>query len=59
LTGKIYRPGKGRGVRNFIQGGAATLLDIPLEKEQQLESLQLEIIENDVIIDLTGITLKQ
>lgn len=59
LTGEFYRPGKGRGVRQFIKGGAATILDIPLDKNKELASLHLKTTANEVIIGLLGLSLKR
>jgi hypothetical protein len=40
-----------------IDGGAGTLLDLPLDSHKQLKSLQLKTLANDVVIGLMGITL--
>ena len=40
-----------------IEGGAATVLDLPLDSEKELKQLQLETTANDVVIGLMGITL--
>jgi hypothetical protein len=40
-----------------IDGGAATVLDLPLDKTKQLKSLQLKTQANDVVIGLMGLTL--
>ena len=42
-----------------IKGGAGILLDLPLNKAKELESLQLETQANDVIIGLMAITLQR
>lgn len=41
-----------------IDGGAGVLLDMPLDKEKQLEYLRLETISNDIVIGLMAITLQ-
>jgi len=41
----------------MIDGGAATLLDLPLDSEKELESVCLKTLSNDVVIGLMGITL--
>ncbi len=47
-----------RGFSNFgIDGGAATVLDMPLNEKKQLKSLILKTIANDVVIGLMSITL--
>jgi hypothetical protein len=40
-----------------IDGGAATVLQMPLNAEKELESLILKTIANDVVIGLMSITL--
>ena len=40
-----------------IDGGAATVLDLPLNKNKTLQSLRLQTTANDVVIGLMGITL--
>lgn len=40
-----------------IQGGAATILDMPLEGNKRLQSLELKTIANDVVIGLMSVTL--
>ena len=47
-----------RGFSNFgIDGGAATVLDMPLNEKKQLKNLVLKSIANDVVIGLMSITL--
>ncbi|HJS54792.1 MAG TPA: hypothetical protein VJ765_09620, partial [Chitinophagaceae bacterium] len=47
-----------RGFSNFgIDGGAATVLDMPLNKNKQLKNLVLKAIANDVVIGLMALTL--
>ena len=49
-----------KGFTNFaIDGGAATLLDFPLNPQKHLKRLVLKTIANDVVIGLMGITLLQ
>ena len=40
-----------------IDGGAATVLDLPLDKSKTLKNLQLKTLNNDVVIGLMGVTL--
>jgi len=40
-----------------IDGGAATVLDIPLNYSKTLKKITLKTIANDVVIGLMGITL--
>ncbi len=41
----------------YVEGGMVTLLDLPLDRKKELESLSLETIANEVVIGLMGITL--
>jgi len=45
--------GKGRAVR----GGAATVLDLPLDPTKELQSLTVRTLANEVVIGLMGLTL--
>lgn len=40
-----------------IEGGAATVLDMPLDNRKELDHLQLETIANDVVIGLMAVSL--
>ena len=40
-----------------INGGAATVLDLPLNSAKKLKSIELETIANDVVIGIMAITL--
>ncbi len=40
-----------------IEGGAATLLDMPLNENKDLASLELKTVANDIVIGLMSITL--
>ncbi len=44
---------------NKIEGGAASMLDLTLNKEKELQELQLITNTNDVVIGLMAATLKQ
>ena len=50
-----------KGIKGFagrgIDGGAATILDLPLNPAKELKNLQLKTIANDVVIGLMGVTL--
>jgi len=46
---------KNRG--NRIKGGAATVLDLPLNPKKELKQLSLKTLANDVVIGLMAITL--
>jgi hypothetical protein len=47
-----------KGFSNYgIEGGAGTILDLPLNKTKTLKSLTLKTIANDVVIGLMSVTL--
>lgn len=47
-----------KGFSNFgIEGGAATVLSMPLNKNKKLKNLVLKAVANDVVIGLMGVTL--
>ncbi|HEY6503069.1 MAG TPA: DUF4450 domain-containing protein [Chitinophagaceae bacterium] len=47
-----------RGFSNFgIDGGAATVLDMPLDNRKQLKNLVLRAVANDVVVGLMAVTL--
>ncbi len=48
-----------QGVSRMVDGGAAVLLDLPLNPKKKLSHLVLETYSNDVIIGLMGITLQR
>ncbi|MEN2487146.1 DUF4450 domain-containing protein [Flavobacterium sp. B11] len=61
-TGEISRDFKDfkaiKGFSNYgVEGGAGTILDLPLNKNKTLKSLTLKTIANDVVIGLMGVTL--
>ena len=60
-TGKIRMPDesgfKGRGGK--IPGGAATVLDLPLDKSKRLKSLTIRTLANEVVIGLMAVTLQR
>ncbi|UKT62993.1 hypothetical protein [Pedobacter mucosus] len=49
------------GIKGFssfgIDGGAATILDLPLNPDKQLKELRLVTLTNDVVIGLMSVTL--
>lgn len=53
---KHYTEIKGYSNR-AIDGGAATLLDLPLNRKKRLQSLQLIAVANDAVIGLISLTL--
>ena len=44
---------------NVLEGGAATLYDLPLDDKKELKHLQVEALSNDVVIGLLGVTLQR
>lgn len=42
---------------NRIEGGAATVLDLPLNPEKELKQLRLKTLANDVVIGVMAVTL--
>ena len=54
---------KGEHINNqdhqMIDGGAATVLDLPLDPAKTLKSLKLVTLANDVVIGLMSVTLKE
>lgn len=47
------------GVSREVDGGAAVLLEMPLNNKKSLSHLVLETLSNEVVIGLMGITLQQ
>ncbi len=49
------------GIKGFaakgVDGGAATILDLPLDNNKTLKNLQLSTLTNDVVIGLMAVTL--
>lgn len=61
-TGEISRDFKDfKTIKGFtsygVDGGAGTILDLPLDKNKTLKNLTLKTIANDVVIGLMGLTL--
>lgn len=59
---KYHAAELGRRMSNdpiYIDGGLATMLDVPLDPEKELDSLTLETIANEVVIGLMSITLAE
>lgn len=47
------------GVSREIDGGAAVLLEMPLNQQKELSHLVLETLSNEVVIGIMGITLQR
>ena len=60
-TGKIrvlkMESFKGRG--RVVPGGAATVLDLPLDANKELKSLTVRALANEVVIGLMSVTLQK
>ncbi len=56
-TGEAYLVGKGIGTEQWVEGGAASVLDLPLDESKELNSLTLSASANDVIIGIMAISL--
>ena len=61
-TGKMFSE-KGNSIEIYngkmIDGGAATVLDLPLDPSKYLKGLKLQTIANDVVIGLMSVTLQR
>jgi hypothetical protein len=61
MTGRVrmedVKTLKGRGGR--IPGGAATVLDLPLDRSKELKSLTVRALANEVVIGLMSVTLER
>jgi hypothetical protein len=47
---------KGKGGK--VPGGAATILDMPLDPQKELKSLTVRTLANEVVIGLMAVTLE-
>ncbi|WP_187270078.1 DUF4450 domain-containing protein [Pontibacter qinzhouensis] len=52
-----YASIQGFAYDSYIPGGAATVLDLPLNPAKKLKSLEVVALANDVVIGLMGVTL--
>ena len=62
-TGEVHREApRYTSIKGFtdraVDGGAATLLDMPLDPSKELKSMTLKALANEVVVGLMGITLK-
>lgn len=63
-TGELYKGGsltkyseiKGVSSR-AVEGGAATILDLPIDPNRELKSIKLTAVSNDVVIGLMSATI--
>lgn len=63
-TGELYKGGsltKYSGIKGFtdraVEGGAATILDLPIDPNKELKSIQLTAVSNDVVIGMMSATV--
>jgi hypothetical protein len=63
-TGELYKGGsltkysEIKGVSNrAVEGGAATILDLPIDPNKELKSIKLTAVSNDVVIGLMSATV--
>ncbi|MDQ0065070.1 DUF4450 domain-containing protein [Chryseobacterium lathyri] len=63
-TGELYKGGsltkyaEIKGVSNrAVEGGAATILDLPIDPNRELKSIKLTAVSNDVVIGLMSATV--
>ncbi|MCS3870205.1 hypothetical protein J3D55_003121 [Chryseobacterium ginsenosidimutans] len=63
-TGELYKGGsltKYSGIKGFtdraVEGGAATILDLPIDSNKELKSIKLTAVSNDVVIGLMSATV--
>lgn len=60
-TGEIFSAAESKAKFNgkiqYIDGGAATVLDMPLNPSKTLKSITLKTIANDVVVGLMSVTL--
>ncbi|MFY1045807.1 DUF4450 domain-containing protein [Chryseobacterium sp. GP-SGM7] len=63
-TGELYKGGtlnKYTSIKGFtdrqIDGGAATILDLPIDPNKELKSVKLTAVSNDVVIGMMSVTV--
>lgn len=63
-TGELYKGGslnKYSGIKGFtdraVEGGAATILDLPIDPNKELKTIQLTAVSNDVVIGMMSATV--
>jgi hypothetical protein len=55
-TGTIKIGGSNQ-IKNTIDGGAATVLDLPLDRRKELQKMVLKTVANEVVVGVMAITL--
>lgn len=63
-TGELYKGGslsRYSGIKGFteraVEGGAATILDLPIDPDKELKSIKLTAVSNDVVIGMMSATV--
>ncbi|WP_312075420.1 DUF4450 domain-containing protein [Chryseobacterium sp.] len=63
-TGELYKGGtlsKYSGIKGFtdraVEGGSATILDLPINPNKELKSIKLTAVSNDVVIGMMSATV--
>lgn len=56
---RVLDPAKFRGQGRKVPGGAATVLDLTVDPERELQSLTVRALANDVVIGLLSATLER
>lgn len=56
---RVLEPAKFRGAGRKVPGGAATVLDLTLDPERELQSLTVRALANDIVVGLMAATLER
>jgi hypothetical protein len=56
---RVLDPATFKGAGREVEGGAATVVEVPLDPSRPLKSLTLRTLANDVVIGMMGLTLDQ
>jgi hypothetical protein len=56
---RVLDPASFRGRGGAVPGGAATILDLVLDPQKELQSLTVRALANDVVIGLMAATLQR
>jgi hypothetical protein len=54
---RVLDPAAFKGAGREVEGGAATVIEVPLDPTRPLKSLTLRTLANDVVIGMMGLTL--
>jgi hypothetical protein len=54
---RVLDPATFKGTGREVEGGAATVIEVPLDPSRPLKGLALRALANDVVIGLMGLTL--